>query len=468
LSSFNLFKQLHRGADTTTAKMGWRDMLVEEEPKKLPEMTTIYDAQTQSIQLILWSDYIGKGYQAYDFSQRARRRRSQAFKRSVAENETIPEGVEGCDIASPFRDFMEESLRETNEKVKGEMEKTMKALQVEMDTIKKSQAETEKENELLKTKLAESEKYILSLKEDMGQVQKATWENRNFRIEMKEKLATVETHLEKTVGFDTKATAKGISEKKKAPIPDYTTVYNAKTKQAELQLLGEYLCTPGSPRPKQDWAMIYDEATQSTKLVFWNDYVKFHEPAFLKIRREKQIQELERKFDKDMEHAPLSIRNKVAMIKFWLKTIDLPAEDNFREAYERARTLFADGNKIGIEVPKAIFETLSECDLAMIWEHQTPLVHFEGNFSFLKELKKRLQSEDKNFPKLPIRDYMNKSAKKVVEVEKGQLDQKVGEKQQRKVSAGPTRNLWQGSSSFATSEAAGHDVDPFTSMFLLS
>ena len=43
--------------------MGWRDMLVEEAPKKLPEMTTIYDAQTQSIQLILWSDYIGKGYQ---------------------------------------------------------------------------------------------------------------------------------------------------------------------------------------------------------------------------------------------------------------------------------------------------------------------------------------------------------------------------------------------------------------------
>ena len=38
-------------------------MLVEEAPKKLPEMTTIYDAQTQSIQLILWSDYIGKGYQ---------------------------------------------------------------------------------------------------------------------------------------------------------------------------------------------------------------------------------------------------------------------------------------------------------------------------------------------------------------------------------------------------------------------
>jgi len=71
------------------AKMGWRDMIVEEEPKKLPEMTTIYDPQTQSIQLILWSDYIGKGYQAYDYSQRARRRRSQAFKRSVAEKEKI-------------------------------------------------------------------------------------------------------------------------------------------------------------------------------------------------------------------------------------------------------------------------------------------------------------------------------------------------------------------------------------------
>jgi len=451
--------------------MGWRDMLVEEEPKKLPEMTTIYDSQTQSIQLILWSDYIGKGYQAYDFSQRARRRRSQAFKRSVAENETLPTDVEGCDIASPFRDFMEESLRETNEKVKSEMEKTMKALQVEMDAIKNSQKETEKENEILKAKLAESEQYIASLKDDMDQVQKATWDNRNFRIEMKAKIEEVETHLEKTVGFDAKQTAKGSSNKKKAPLPDYTSVYNPKTKQADLQLLGEYLSTPGCPRPKQDWAMIYDDQTKSAKLIFWSEYIRLHEPAFLKMRREKQIQELERKFDKDMEFAPLSIRNKVAMIKFWLKTIDLPAEDGFREAYERARSLFGEGNKIGVEVPRAIFDTLSECDFAIIWEHQTPQVLFEGNFSFLKELKKRLQSEDKNFPKLPIRDYMKKSAKKVEEepkVEKGQLDQKVGEKQQRKASSGQTRNLWEGSTSFVTSESAGHDIDPFTSMFLLT
>ena len=76
-----------------------------------------------------------------------------------------------------------------------------------MGNIKKLQALTEKENELLKVKLEQSETYIASLKEDMGQVQKATWENRNFRIEMKEKLATVETHLQKTVGFDAKATA---------------------------------------------------------------------------------------------------------------------------------------------------------------------------------------------------------------------------------------------------------------------
>jgi len=446
-------------------------MIVEEEPKKLPEMTTIYDSQTQSIQLILWSDYIGKGYQAYDFTHRARRRRSQAFKRSVAENEYLPEDVEGCDIASPFRDFMTESLRETNEKVKQEMEKTMNALQVEMTAIKQSQQETEKENEILRAKLLDSEKYIASLKEDMEQVQKATWDNRNFRIEMKEKLSTVESHLEKTAGFDVKASEKvsqGYSNKKKAPIPEYTTVYNPKTKQAELQLLGQYLSTPGCPRPKQDWAMIYDEVAQTTKLIFWRDYVKFHEPTFLKMRREKQIQELERKFDKDMENAPLNIRNKVAMIKFWLKTIDLPKEDNFREAFERARSLFAEGNKVGVEVPKAIYETLSEVDFTVIWEHQTPQVLFEGNFSFLKELKRRLQSEDKNFPKLPIRDYKNPSPKPKTEepkAEKGQLDQKVGEKQ-KKHSTG--RNLWAGSSSYVTSEAAGHEVDPFTSMFLLS
>jgi len=450
--------------------MGWRDMLVEEPPKKLPEMTTIYDAQTQSVQLILWSDYIGKGYQAYDFTHRAKRRRSQAFKRSVAENEYLPEDVEGCDIASPFRDFMTESLRETNEKVKQEMEKTMNSLQVEMTAIKKSQQETEKENEMLRAKLVESEKYIASLKEDMQQVQKATWENRNFRIEMKEKLTTVETHLEKTAGFDVKASGKGYSNKKKAPIPEYTTVYNPKTQEAELQLLGQYLSTPGCPRPKQDWAMIYDEVAQTTKLIFWRDYVKFHEPAFLKMRREKQIHELERKFDKDMENAPLNIRNKVAMIKFWLKTIDLPMEDNFREAFERARNLFAEGNKVGVEVPKAIYETLSEVDFTVIWEHQTPQVLFEGNFSFLKELKRRLQSEDKNFPKLPVRDYKNpvkEEKKEEPKVEKGQLDQKVGEKQ-KKHSTGAQRNLWAGASSYVTSEAAGHEVDPFTSMFLLS
>jgi len=123
--------------------------------------------------------------------------------------------VEGCDIASPFRDFMTESLRETNEKVKQEMEKTMNALQVEMTAIKQSQQETEKENEMLRAKLLDSEKYIASLKEDMEQVQKATWDNRNFRIEMEEKLSTVESHLEKTAGFDVKA-----SEKKKPPFPN--------------------------------------------------------------------------------------------------------------------------------------------------------------------------------------------------------------------------------------------------------
>ena len=45
------------------------------------------------------------------------------------QNEYLPDDVEGCDIAHPFRDFMAESLRETNEKVKLEMEKTMKSLQ---------------------------------------------------------------------------------------------------------------------------------------------------------------------------------------------------------------------------------------------------------------------------------------------------------------------------------------------------
>merc|ERR550534_2652444 len=203
---------------------------------------------------------------------------------------------------------MTESLRETNEKVRLEMERTMKALQVEMTVIKESQAATENENQILKEKLAESEKYIQTLKEDMGQVQKATWENRNFRIEMKEKIETVETCLQQKVGVDLKASAKGNSNKKKAPLPDYTSVYNPKTKQADLQLLGEYLSTPGCPRPKQDWAMIYDDQTKSAKLVFWSEYIRLHEPAFLKMRREKQIQELERKFDKDMEFAPLSIR----------------------------------------------------------------------------------------------------------------------------------------------------------------
>jgi len=172
-----------------------------------------------------------------------------------------------------------------------------------------------------------------------------------------------------------------------------------------------------------------------------------------------------------MEHAPLLIRNKVAMIKFWLKTIDLPEDDGFRLAYERARALFADGNKIGVEVPKAIFETLSEVDFAVIWEHQTPQVLFEGDFSFLKELKRRLQSEDKNFPKLPLRNYKKPKVEET-KVEKGQLDQAVVETPMKKPvapkKAPVTRNLYEASSNYITSEAAGHDVDPFTSMFLLT
>jgi len=464
--------------------MGWRETVAREmeEPKQLPEMTTIYDAQTQSVQLILWSDYVGKGYEAHDLTQRARRRRTEGFKRTVAKNEHLPEDVEGCDIAHPFRDFMEESLRVTNEKVKIELEKTTKALQAEMEAIKKSQEEAVKENEMLKAMLAESEKCIEALKEDMDQVQKATWDNRNFRIDVKDQLATVEAHLEKTVGFDPQVKEKGqghstisqgqgYSNMKKAPIPDYTTVYNPRTKMAELKLLGEYYSTPGCSQPKQDWAVIYDEATQGTKLVFWRDYVKFHQPFFQKARREKNIKELEQKFDKDLEFAPLAVRKKVAMMKFWLKTVELPMEDNFRQAYEKARGLLAEGSQVGVEVPKAIYQTLAEVDFGLVWEHQTPLVHFEGSYSFLKEFRRRLQCEDKNFPKLPIRDYMK--PKKAVEqrVEKGQLDQKVGEKQQKKAPpapAKPTRNLWEGSSSYMMSEAAGHELDPFSSMFLLS
>jgi len=450
--------------------MGWRDTFKEEDDKKLPEMTTIFDAKTQSVQLILWSDYVGKGYQAFDLSQRARLRRTQ-IKRSVAKDELLPEEVEGCDIAHPFRDFMAESLRETNEKVKFEMEKTINILKAEMEKIKKSQEETEKENQALKTKLADSENHILSLKEDMDQVQRATWENRNFRIEMKEKMESMETHLEKTVGFVATETVK---KTKKAPIPDYTVVYNPRTKQAELMLLNEYLNSPANPRPQQQWAMIYDEEKQATKLIFWRDYIRNHEPKFLRHRRQLQVQDLERTFDKELAYAPLNIRNKVAMIKFWLKTIELPLEDNFSQAYQRAKTLFEQGNQIGVEVPKALYEILLECDMELVWTHQTPEVHFEGPYSFLKEIKMRLQSEDKNFPKLPIRKYkkdeIDAEAKKASKEakEKGQIDQKIGEKKPIQKKKPPVqRKLWS-ESSYHSSEAAGQDVDPFTSMFLLS
>ena len=64
--------------------------------------------------------------------------------------------------------------------------------------------------------------------------------------------------------------------------------------------------------------------------------------------------------------------------------------------------------------------------------------------------------------------------KKVEEpkMEKGQLDQTVGEKQKKAPAPAPapapTRSLWAESSGYFSSEAAGHDVDPFTSMFLLT
>ncbi len=53
---------------------------------------------------------------------------------------------------------------------------------------------------------------------------------------------------------------------------------------------------------------------------------------------------------------------------------------------------------------------MTEVDFAVIWEHQTPQVLFEGDFSFLKELKRRLQVKAKRLKQ--IKEKNNKNNKR--------------------------------------------------------
>merc|ERR1719234_2265436 len=57
----------------------------------------------------------------------------------------------------------------------------------------------------------------------------------------------------------------------KLPLPEYTCVYDQKTKSVKLELLEKYQ-RENHPKWKQAYAAVYDKPSQSVKLVFWKQY----------------------------------------------------------------------------------------------------------------------------------------------------------------------------------------------------
>merc|ERR1719431_1816185 len=70
----------------------------------------------------------------------------------------------------------------------------------------------------------------------------------------------------------------------KKTIPEYTAVYDEKTKSIKLQLWDEYIKT-NRPKWTQSYAAVFDSESQSVKTVFWKQYKENYLKKDLEARR---------------------------------------------------------------------------------------------------------------------------------------------------------------------------------------
>ena len=80
-----------------------------------------------------------------------------------------------------------------------------------------------------------------------------------------------------------------LESRKAKKAPEYTTVYDPKTREAKLVTWEAYLKTHKAP-PCGHYTTVYDAETESCKLVTWRDYLENHKGKEAKTLAPKKIQ----------------------------------------------------------------------------------------------------------------------------------------------------------------------------------
>jgi len=110
------------------------------------------------------------------------------------------------------------------------------------------------------------------------------------------------------------------ARKPKKTIPAQTVVYDMQRGTAILQSLEEYYKKNGAPKTPQ-YTTVYDQKTQTAKLVFWNHYLRDFQAADLEARKPKPVPSFTMVYDKDNKAARLMLMDQ------YMKTHKMPKQD---------------------------------------------------------------------------------------------------------------------------------------------
>merc|ERR1719414_1639794 len=230
--------------------------------KPIPHYTTVYNKETQSVDLITWDKYL----------------RTHKAPPCQAYAALYDEKTQGIKLVF-WKQYVEQYLQQASKSaVKPEYTtvydpSTQEAKLVTWDTY-------------LKTHKAPPVGHYTTVYDQQSQSCKlVTWRDYLEHHQGKQHYVPPKpAHAAGVAAAAAAAPKKGATVAPKKSAPEYTAVYDEKTKSVKLQLWDEYIKS-NRPTWTQSYAAVYDRDTQSVKTVFWRQYKEEYLKKDLEARK---------------------------------------------------------------------------------------------------------------------------------------------------------------------------------------
>lgn len=239
--------------------------------------TTIYEAETESVKLISWDEYLAE-HQQLDFSEWERRKKIESPVQPNLEErlplvENLREEVKTVGQVVIYDESLQSIKLITWDHYETEYlpmylairkERELSRFLASQKKVQKKEADaaaaeltTVYDPETQGIKIMEWSEYLKSNKPP----------TQDWTTEYDEKTQSVKLAFWKE--YQSESMTKNESPSA-VPTPDLTTIYDPITEGIKLVSWDEYL--KQNKPPRQEWSTDYDEKTQSVKLVFWKQY----------------------------------------------------------------------------------------------------------------------------------------------------------------------------------------------------